>query len=360
MLRTALLLLATLLLAPPVWADDAPTGRPPRGRHLDLALDRYKHDFGFVTQGSVHKATFTLTNTSTRTVTDIRARGECGCNVMNIEKPALAPGGTCFFEVEFNTHTLGGPLTKRVRIVSSEHGRGEIVLELSIRIQKGLVVQPSGVNFRTIEEGTRPTKPFYLRRYEGQSTPFRITSVVIPGYEDTFAATVRPWQDPKDPRWQGWQVDVRILKALPRGSFSAEIRVRTTDKARPELTLALNGNVAGKLWVQNRFFSFGSVAPDQVPTKRSSVKIKPRATGVALKSPRAVSKLGKVLVEVMPDPYMAKQGMWKLVARIAPGTSPGSLADEVITLHTGVPGEETVVFEVRGQVKGGGGSRDGR
>ena len=360
MLRPVLLALALLLLAPALQADDGPTKRPAQGRHLDLALDRYEHDFGFVTQGSVHKATFTLTNTSDHAVKDIRARGECGCNVMNVEKPALAPGASCFFEVEFNTYTLGGELTKHVRIVSSEHRRGEIVLVLTIRIQKGLVLQPAGVNFRTIHEGTTPTKPFYLRRYEGQGEPFRVTSVAIPGYEDTFATTVRPWQDAKDPNWKGWQVDVRILKPLPRGSFSAEIRVRTTDKARPELTVALNGNVAGKLWVQNRFFSFGRITlPSE---KRSSVKIKPYTKDVVITKPRAVSKLGKVLVEVMPDPYMAEQGMWKLVARVAPDTKPGSLEDEVITLHTGVPGEETVVFEVRGRVAGAsaGGTDHGR
>lgn len=322
--------------------------RPQRGRHLDLSLDRYAHDFGFVKQGSTHKTTFTLTNTSSKPVRGIRARGECGCNVLNVEKPELAPGASCVFHVEFNTHTLGGRLRKRVRIVSSDHRRGEIVADLDIRIQAGLVQQPGGVSFREVEQGKLPTKSFWLRWYEGQGTPFRVTSIVVPGYEDTFAAKVKPWRDTKDPKWQGWQVDVRMLKALPLGNFSAELRVRTTDKERPELTLALNGNVVGKLWIQQRYFSFGRIAlPSE---KRSSLKIKPYKPEVALKNPRAESKLGKVIVEVIPDPYMAKQGMWKLIARVAPGTAPGSLEDEVITLHTGVPGEEKVVFSVRGQV----------
>lgn len=352
--RRALVLLLAVLVAFPVLAavasaDDPPPVRPERGRHLDLEVDRYGHDFGFVKQGSTHETVFTLTNTSSKTIRGIRARGDCGCNVLDVEKKVLAPGQSCAFRVRFETHTLGGRLRKTVRIVSSEHRRGEIVIPLDIRIQAGLVQQPSAVNFREVPQGSLPTKSFWLRWYEGHGTPFRVTSVAIPGYEDTFGASLRPWKDPKDPKWQGWQIDVRMLEPLPLGNLSAEIRVRTTDEERPELTLPLQGNIVGKLWVQQRYFSFGSVT---LPTeKKSSLKIKPYKPDVAITNPRAVSKLGKVLVEVIPDPYMAKQGMWKLIARIAPDAPAGSLADERITLHTGVPGEETVEFAVRGQVR---------
>lgn len=356
MLRTASSLLALLVLVigvSPAWADDAPPKRAPRGRHLDLALDRYSHDFGFVKQGSVHKASFTLTNTSTETVTGIKARGECGCNVMNVEKPALAPGASCFFQVEFNTYTLGGRLKKRVRIVSSDHRRGEIVLDLHIRIQAGLVVQPGGVSFHTVRRGTTKTASFYLRRYEGHGQPFKITAISVPGYEDTFATTVKPWQSDKDPQWKGWQVDVTLRKTdLPYGTFSAEVLVRTDHPERSRVTLALSGNVVGKLYVQNRYFSFGKVKTLPWP-KASSVKVKPYDADVKIVKPRATSKLGKVIVEVIPDPYMAAQGMWKLIARVAPNAPAGSLEDEVITLHTGVPGEETVEFAVRGTVSAG-------
>jgi len=330
-------------------ADDPSPARPARGRHLDLQMDRYAHDFGFVKQDDIRTTTLTYTNASNRVVKGIKARGECGCSVLKASHEELAPGAKGTLQVEFNTYTLGGRMRKRVRITSKDYRRGEIVIDLDIRIMAGLVVRPPGVSYREVPQESLPVKSFYLRWYEGHGQPFEVTSVTVPGYEDTFTTSIQPWRDLKDPKWQGWQVDVQMAKKLPLGNFSAEVLVRTTHPERARLTLPLNGNVVGKLWIQSRAFSFGTV---RMPSdKRSSLKLKPYKKDVVLKNPRTVSRKGKVIVEVMPDPYMAKAGMWKLVARIAPNAPAGPLDDEVIELHTGVPGEEIVLFKVRGEIR---------
>ncbi|MDA1194831.1 MAG: DUF1573 domain-containing protein [Planctomycetota bacterium] len=353
------LLLAVLLAAdaPGARADDEPT-RVPHGHHLDLQADRTTHDFGFVKQDDVRKTTFVYTNRGEQPVAGIQARGECGCNVVAVSKESLEPGESGELEVEFNTYTLGGRLQKHVRVVTDDPRRGELMFTLDIAIVAGLVVRPPSVSYRDVAHGSKPTQSFTLRWYEGQGEPFEVTSVTVPGFEEDFVATVKPWTDPKDAKARGWEIEMQLVRELPIGMFSAEVLVRTTHAERPRLTLPLSANVVGRIWMQSRAFSFGAV---RLPTdKASSIKLKPYAEGVKLEKLRAVARLGKVVVEVIPDPYMAEIGMWKLIARIAPDAPQGSLEDEVIELHTGVPGEEIVLLSVRGHVLAPKADDDGR
>lgn len=346
--RACALLVGLLLCALPSWADDAP--RPAKGRHLDLQLDRYAHDFGAVKQNDVRTTAFTYTNVSDGPLEGIAARGECGCNAVVLSATTLQPGESGTLRVEFNTLTLGGKLHKRVHVFTKDPKRGRVLIDLDIAIVAGVVVRPPGLSYKEVQLGTHPTKAFYVRWYEGLSEPFEITEAYVPGFENDFRVDITPDVHPKDPKWKGWKIALTILKELPLGLFSAEVLVRTTDAERPRLTLPLSANVHGKIWMQARTLSFGVVPAGK--ERSASIKFRPFDDSVTFGEVSARARKGLVQVEVKPDPYLAKDGYWKLIGTVPEGAPAGSLEGEVIEIRTGVPGEEVTEVRVLGRVRG--------
>jgi hypothetical protein len=359
--RRLLPLLAALLvgagLAPEGLVLPSADGGESVRKHASLVVDRPSHDFGVVAQNTVHKATFTYTNAGKEVVEGIAARGECGCNVVAVSRTRLAPGESGTLEVEFNTVTLGGRMEKRIHLRSKDYRDGELTIPLKIAIVKGLIVRPMGVTYGDVPLGTHPTKEFYLKWYEGEGEPFEITSVTVPGYD--FEAKVTPYKSPKDPRWGGWTVAMTMHESPPLGNFSAEVLVRTTNPEHPRLTMPLSANVSGRIWFQARTMTFGSF--DAGTERNASLKFKPFGKDVTFGKVSAVARKGLIEVEVKPDPYHAAKGVWRLYGRVPASAEAGSLDDEVIELHTGVPGEEVTLIKVKGTVRAPRGSAgDGR
>jgi hypothetical protein len=344
----ALLLLLLLLPLTPVRADEAAdAARKKESGHADLVVDRYSHDFGEVKQLESLTTSFTYTNAGSEPIHGIRVRGECGCNRMDLSHESLAPGESGTLAVEFQTGTLGGFLRKRLHLSTSDYTRGTVVIPLTVAIVKGLIVSSGGVSFRNVLVNTRPTKAFHVKWYEGAGTPFTLTSVEVPGFD--FETKIRPYEPHKDPRWKGWTVDVTFQETPPLGMFSAEVRVRTTDKERPELTFALSANICGKVYMQSRYVSFG--AYDKGQAKTASIKFRPFDKSIHFGEVTARSRSGALEVEAIPDPRHAEAGFYRLSVTVPADRPVGSLADEVIELHTGVPGEELILVGVKGSVR---------
>lgn len=346
----ALTLLVLLLwTATDVWAEDgidqAEAERRKKG-HADLVLDRYAHDFGTAKQKDVRHTEFTYTNRSSKPIRGIRARGECGCNAVTVSHTELEPGASGVLKVEFHTLSLSGAMLKRVQLFTSDPSRGRIRIPLRVSIVEGLVVGSAGVSFGDVSLGTRPTKSFSLRWYEGVGEPFEVTEINVP---EGFRAVKTPYKNARDPRWRGWEIALTLEKTLPLGMYSAEVLLRTTNKERARLTLPLSANICGKIWLQARRLSFGSFTQGRV--RKASIKFRPFDDSVTFGAVRAKSRSGRILVAVKPDPYMADQGYWKLTATVPADAEPGTLDEEIIELHTGVAGEEVTLLAVRGRVK---------
>ncbi len=345
---TALVVLLLLCAAPAVRADDAATGEAERRKqgHADLVLDRYAHDFGQAKQSEVRTTTFTYTNRSDKQVSGIAARGECGCSAVKLSHKELEPGASGTLEVEFHTLSLSGYLMKRVQLFTRDASRGRIKIPLRIAIVDGLIQGSAGVSFGDIGLGTKPTKAFSLRWYEGVGKPFEITELDLP---EGFKAVKTPYRHGKDARWRGWNIALSVDRDLPLGMYSAEVLIRTDHKERARVTLPLSANVCGKIWLQARRLSFGSFKQGRV--RKASIKFRPFDDTVTFGKVSAKSRSGRLHVDVKPDPYMADQGYWKLTATVPADATPGTLEDEIVELHTGVPGEEVTLLKVRGTVK---------
>lgn len=339
--------------APPPSGEERPDPSAParvRGHHLDLAVDRLEHDFGVVGQNEELETTITYTNAGDGPVTGIRAAADCGCNRAELSHDRLEPGESGTLTVSFQTGVLSGKLQKRVRLSTKDRSRGEITIRLGISIVRGLILDPGSVRFGDVVFGTLPTARFGVRWFEGSGRPFEVTKVEIPGHEDAFETQIAPYTpQTEDDAWRGFTVDVRFKKAPPLGMYSAHVLVRTNHPDFARLELPLSANVIGRVWIQSRVMHFGVVEKGTRRTAR--LKFRPNDSGTRFLDVRASSPGGRLEVEVGPDPLHKDKGLWVLEATVPADAAEGRLDDEVIELHTGVPGEELIVVRVRGRVR---------
>lgn len=325
--------------------DDA--ARPAAGTHLDLECDRKAHDFGAAGQHEQLETSFTIRNSSDHAIEALHAGAECGCNHVKLSRTSLEPGETSTLVVGFQTGTLSGPQTKRIRVWTGDGRRGRLVIPISISVITGLIVHPGAVAFHDVAHGSLPTSHFDVIWHEKLGKPFDVTSVQVPGHE--FEVSVERYPSEKDDPWRGHRVHLTFKSPPPLGVYSAEVLVKTDHPGQERFKLPLSANVVGRVWLQTRTIHFG-VIPEGT-SRQASIRLRPRDEGVDLGAVAATSATGHLVAEVRKDER--HDGTWILTVTVPDTTAPGRLDDEKVVLETQVPGEERIEIQVRGRVRAG-------
>lgn len=70
-----------------------------------MSFDKVEHDFGTINEGDIVETTFSFTNTGTRDLLILNARGSCGCTVPDYPKNTpIAPGESADVKVKFDSN----------------------------------------------------------------------------------------------------------------------------------------------------------------------------------------------------------------------------------------------------------------
>ena len=321
--------------------------RPPRKGHRHLKVDRLSIDFGTRAQHEKATATVTYTNRGDVDIHGIAARGECGCNRVRVDKTSLTPGESGTLTSEFDTLFLFGTVKKSIRLYSANRLDGAISIAQHVRVRKGLVMRDASVYFGDVAHGESPTRTVTLLWDDELGTPYRITKVEVPGHP--FATAVAPYKPKKGETWRGWTVSFSFPTPPPVGLFSAEAILRTDAKGRERITMPITANVCGPVWIQSRRIPFGTVIAGKART--ASVKLRPFDRKQKFSNVSAKARLGKVRVEIKKDPFHGDRGFWRLYISVPEDAPVGPLHDEVIEVHTGLPGVPPTLVSVSGRVR---------
>jgi hypothetical protein len=77
------------------------------------------HDFGAMKEGDVKEYAFQFKNNGNVSLVIETAKGSCGCTVPEFPKEAIAPGGSGYIKVKFNSKGKVGPNSKKVTIIAN-------------------------------------------------------------------------------------------------------------------------------------------------------------------------------------------------------------------------------------------------
>jgi hypothetical protein len=84
-----------------------------------MLFNEMTHDFGFMKQGDVKEYAFQFKNNGNVPLVIETAKGSCGCTVPEFPKEAIAPGGSGYIKVKFDSKGKVGPNNKKVTIIAN-------------------------------------------------------------------------------------------------------------------------------------------------------------------------------------------------------------------------------------------------
>lgn len=308
-------------------------------------VDPPEHDFGQAAQNQKLDAEFKLKNVGTATVKITRLLADCGCYDATASANEVPPGGEVTVKVRFETLVWSGPMSKKLRVLSDDPGRPELILPLKVNIVAGVVLDPGRFGFGDVLLGTKPAKVLYAKWYEGVGQPFQVTKVEFPGTPDAFDVLQEPWENSP---WRGTRITVTFRAPPPLGQWSGQAILRTDAPGYERLDLAVQAFVSGKVWVQEREVNMGWVRLGQARSRPLSVR--PFQRGEDLGPVSARSRNGHVQVEVVPD-ATGRVGYWTLHI-VVPANAPKGKFEDVVEVLTSVPGEERTEIRVKAEVMG--------
>lgn len=342
-----ILLLCALLLgaAPPTHAGGA--------AHGALVFEKPSYDFGVVDQDRAYEADVRYRNRGDAPIRGITAHAGCSCFGATLSATELAPGAAGTAHVTFRTYSFRGRVRKSLRL---RYPGGEAVLELRLDVVGGVLV--SRLYFGEVLAGTLPEGSTEVGWYVGVGHPFHVLGVKVPGQD--LAVRIEPWEvharvepppaDPQAPRekvtYRGYRLHFRFTRPPPKGVFSAKALVRTDHPDHPLVRVPLTANVVGKVWVQTSRIYLGLIPRGH--SKSASVTFRGFDASIHLGAVSAHARKG-VLKVAIDDAPGGSPGARRLTVT-APADAPPGPLDDVVELHTEVPGERVVEIRVLGRI----------
>jgi hypothetical protein len=269
---------------------------------------------------------------------------DCGCYAATLDGNDVAPGGAVAVKVRFETGVWSGALTKKLRILSDDPVRSELVLPLKMNIVAGVVLEPGTLVFGDVLRGEKPGKSLLVKWFKGVGQPFTVTKVEVPEYPEGFDITQEPFESD---RWKGTRLTLTFREPPAMGQLNGMLIVRTDAPGYERLDVPMQAYISGQVWVQERNVNMGWVRSGQ--TKTRPLRVHPLRKGATLGKVSARSRDGKVKVGVVPDDDRPE--WWVLQIEIPADAAKGKLED-VVEVLTEVPGEEVTEIKVRAEILG--------
>lgn len=308
-----------------------------------LVLEKTLIEYGVVEQDAEYTAEVSYENKGNTQITKLRAKAGCSCASIGLSETALAPGAHGKLTARFRTHGFLGVATKKVNLLYDDDGTSRrLELKLKISVIGGVLIDR--LHLGEVLEGTAPEGTALVRWHVGVGTPFEIKSVTVPG--QPIETKVEPYEPGPGVAYKGWLVHFRFTEPPPKGIFSAKAVVVTTHPKQGKVLLALTARVLGKVWVQTSHVYLGLVAEG----KGKSASVTFRGFNKTIKLGKVSARARKGVLQVSIKDTVTRRGPAKKLTVTVPKDAPPGSLDDVIELHTEVPGEKLVTINVRGRI----------
>jgi len=346
-LPSALLFVALLAMAfvPRAHAgngSDAKGGPQAKPRAGNLALEKTVLDYGVVEQNHEYSAEVGYTNRGTTPISKLRVKSGCGCYSVALSDTTLAPGARGTLTARFRTYGFVGHPTKKVHLLYDDGRPRQVDLELKLAVIAGILADR--LYLGEVLAGTAPEGSALVRWHVTAGKPFEITSVQIAG--EPIETRIEPYEPTPGSAYRGWRIHFRFTRPPPKGVYSKKAVVTTTLATQKQILIPITARVVGKVWVQTSRVYLGLIP--QGRAKSASIVF--RAFKPQIKLGRVSAQARGGILQVAIEDTNGPGGPAKRLRVSVPADAPVGSLDDVIELHTQVPGEELVTIQVRGRI----------
>lgn len=290
---------ATELMAVAAGGDAATSAvaAPRAGQPRVEVVGTAEYQFGVMQLGETGKHQFALKNVGDVPLTLTKERTTCKCTLSALADRQLAPGKTTEVTLEWTPKEFAPQFRQTAYIKTNDPLHPMVQLDVVGRVIQTVRMQPDSIVFSNISAGESRTAEVFVYSYRDQEfsmTVDRFSDPTTAGYFDVAIAPlsseiVAAEQDAK----AGVKVTVTVKPGMPIGPLSQTIYLAPLSKDLPELSIPIQGSVAGDISVfaakhlynsDRKIVTIGAVKRDKGGIYQLQLSVKgPHAKDVRLK-----------------------------------------------------------------------------
>jgi len=217
-----------------------------------LIFEERIYDFGVSGPGSTITHVFTFVNAGSQPVSIENVKTNCGCTAALVSETDIPRGGNGQIRASFETKRYEGKQETTITVLSNDPEEPEIALTIKGIIKREVAVVPQGLHFGDVKKGTSSTRAVRVLQLSGD----RLVVNRVEANEDYLAVSTSRFSEENS---RGVQVDITLKPDAPVGELSEIITLHTNLKRRPRIDVPVWANILGRIRVEPRALSFGSI-----------------------------------------------------------------------------------------------------
>jgi len=226
------------------------------------------HDFGAVARGAKVEYRFNFSNLYEEDVHISGVRSSCGCTTPTITKDALKTYEKSAIVATFNTRTFLGQRSATLTVTIDQPFYAEVQLRVQGYIRSDVVLNPGGVEFGQVDQGTPATKTIGIN-YAGRND-WAILGVK-PASDDIDASFV---ETSRGGGQVSYELKVNLKPDAPAGYIKEQLMLVTNDRRASEVPVDIEARVVSAITVHPGSLFMGALKPGDKVTKKLVVQAK--------------------------------------------------------------------------------------
>jgi hypothetical protein len=239
------------------------------------------HDFGAVARGAKVEYRFRFSNLYEEDVHIASVRSSCGCTTPTITKDSLKTYEKGAIVATFNTRAFLGQRKATLTVTIDQPFYAEVQLRVEGYIRSDVVLNPGGVEFGQVDQGSPATKTLAIT-YAGRND-WAILGVK-PASDDIDASFVETGRSGGQ---VSYQLTVNLKPNAPAGYIKEQLVLVTNDRRASEVPVDIEARVVSAITVHPASLFMGALKPGDKVTKKLVVQAKKpfRITAVTCDAP---------------------------------------------------------------------------
>jgi len=310
-----------------------PAAQATEGPKPKAVVDRdVTHRFDMMSQRSKGEKTWKITNEGPGDLLLKKGPSTCSCTIVNFknsESAVLKPKESTEIRLTWETRSNNGKYSKGASILTNDpqHPKLEFAVEGTVRPAIVLFPSSSTVNYLSLSNAEEDHK-YQIALSSPDKRDLKITKLTS-SKPDLIIAEQQPLtaEECKELKVEaGHWITINAKAGLPLGAFREEIVVGTNHPQQPELKLTVTGRMEGPI----------SISPERLRVLNVPSQIGGRGTvrlivrGRKPTTFQVESKPKNLKVEIAPSDNPPKEGQYRMIVTIPPGTPPGWIDDQII------------------------------
>ena len=252
-LKTAILALcAVLFVAASLLAQGAPAG--PKA----VVAEPIK-DMGVVPKGDKISYDFVIRNEGQAPLEIADVRASCGCTVAKFDR-TIAPGQTGKVNVEVDTATFSGPISKGVTVLTNDPSTPEIELTIRAKAEPFIQVKPGYARYITVH-GESQKGLIVQSLWAPDGAPLEIVKIESPyPFLKTSYREATAEERLAEAQGKQWRVEMLLEHdAAPVGALSGHLLVHVNHPKQKLVQIPVSGFVRPVIAVTPPVANFGNL-----------------------------------------------------------------------------------------------------